>query len=141
DEIGWNGEADADRTSRTAVDRRIDANHLALHVNQRTAGIAGIDRRIGLDEIAEVTDAAERARNGRNDAARRGLPDPERIANREHKITHLQRLGIGQWRYGKGFISVHLEDCQIQRLLLQHDLAGIFAPIRERYAHLVRTFN
>src|SRR3546814_5740526 len=57
-EIGRDGKADADRAAGLGEDRRIDAGELAVHGDQRAAGIARIDRRIGLDiglriEVAE----------------------------------------------------------------------------------------
>ena len=33
------------------IDRRVDADHLAVHVEQRAAGIAAVDRGVGLDEV------------------------------------------------------------------------------------------
>src|SRR5262249_10929396 len=41
--IGWNRKTDADRATTRRVDRRIDADHVAIHVEQRAAGIAAID--------------------------------------------------------------------------------------------------
>jgi hypothetical protein len=49
-DIDRNGKGDAHEATRTAVDLRVDADHLALHVEQRAARIAGIDGDIGLDE-------------------------------------------------------------------------------------------
>ena len=45
-----NGKADADRAARLREDRRVDADELAVEIDQRAARVAGIDRRIGLDE-------------------------------------------------------------------------------------------
>src|SRR5580692_3801665 len=65
-----NREGDAFVTAAAAVDLRIDADHLTLEIEQRSTGIAGIDRDIGLDEghvaIAAFADVA----------ARRGADDP-----------------------------------------------------------------
>jgi hypothetical protein len=61
------------------------------HVDQRAAGIAGIDRRIGLDEELIVGDADLRARQRRDDAMRHGLADAERIADGEHHVADQQR--------------------------------------------------
>ncbi len=46
-----NGETDTDRTAARRNDRRIDANHLALHVEERSTGVTLVDGRIRLDEI------------------------------------------------------------------------------------------
>ena len=39
-------------------DLRIDADHLAAHVDQRPARIAGVDRDVGLDERQELAGVA-----------------------------------------------------------------------------------
>src|SRR6185503_14021824 len=46
-------EANADVARLTAVrdDRGIDADHLAPHVEEWTTGVAGIDRRVGLQDL------------------------------------------------------------------------------------------
>ncbi len=63
---------------------------LPLHVDERAAGIAGIDRRIGLDEELVVGDADLRARERRDDAVGHGLADAEGIADRQHDVTDQQ---------------------------------------------------
>jgi hypothetical protein len=35
------------------LDLRVDPDHLTLGVDQRAARVAGVDRRIGLDHVAE----------------------------------------------------------------------------------------
>ena len=44
-------EADADRAARRRDDGGVDADHLAVHVEQRAAGIAAVDGGVGLDEV------------------------------------------------------------------------------------------
>ena len=62
-------EADAQRAARLREDRAVDADQIARRVDQRAAGVAGIDRGVGLDEILEPVDAemvaAERADDAR----------------------------------------------------------------------------
>src|SRR6185437_4219817 len=48
---GGNREADADGAAARRVDRRVDADHLPGEVDERAAGIAAVDRRVGLQEI------------------------------------------------------------------------------------------
>src|SRR5689334_10809906 len=55
--VDRNRKADADIAAGRRVDRRIDADQLAAQVDQRAAGVARVDRRIGLDVVLE-TDAA-----------------------------------------------------------------------------------
>ena len=67
-----------------------------VEIDQRAAGIAGIDRGIGLDEELIVGDADLRARQRRDDAVGHGLADAERIADREHHVADLQLVGIAE---------------------------------------------
>ena len=71
-------------------------DHPAVHVDQRTAGIAGIDGGIGLDEELIIADADLGARHRRDDAVRHRLSDAERIADRQHHVADLQIVGIGE---------------------------------------------
>src|SRR5262245_16744108 len=59
------GEADADVAARRTDDCAVDADELAPQVYQRPAGVPGIDRGIGLDEVLE-------ALHGQPAAAERG---------------------------------------------------------------------
>ncbi len=65
-----------------------------MDVDQSPAGVAGVDRGIGLDEILEGVDAQLTAPQGRHDAAGDGLPDPERIADGQDLVTDLQLIGL-----------------------------------------------
>ena len=51
DEVRGDGQADALETAAAALDRRVDADHLAVHVDERPAAVAGIDGRVGLQEV------------------------------------------------------------------------------------------
>jgi hypothetical protein len=105
--IGRNGESDADEASRGREDRGIDPDHLALHVEGRTAGITFIDRRIDLDEIVERS-RADVAPAGRNDAGSHRAAESEGIADREHPITD-PRLGARELDVGEIIAAVDLD--------------------------------
>jgi hypothetical protein len=51
DEICRDSKADALETTAATKDRGIDADEPALNVHERTTGVAGIDRGVGLDEV------------------------------------------------------------------------------------------
>ena len=135
--VGGDREADADRAAAAAVDRAVDADQLAAHVDQRAAGIAGIDRRVGLDEEAEVGNAFIRARQRRDDAAGRRLPDAERIADGEHQVADLERVGIADRDHRKRLRQFDLEHGEVEQLVLQEQLALEFAAVGGRDLHRV----
>ena len=60
-------EADTDIAAGLAKDRRVDSDHFAAQIDQRTAGIAGIDRRVGLNEVV-VRSRADISSFGADDA-------------------------------------------------------------------------
>ena len=79
-------EADADRPAGRRVDRRVDADHLAVHVEQRAARVAAVDRRVGLDEVV-VRPLMDVAAARRDDAGGHGAAQAERIADRQHPVA------------------------------------------------------
>ena len=66
-----------------------------LEVHERAAGVAGVDRRVGLDEVLVAfrvdAGAAERA----DDAGGDGVAEAERIADRDDEIADFGAIGIG----------------------------------------------
>ena len=73
-----------------AAHRAVDADQLAVAVDERAAGIAEVDRGVGLDEVLERRDAELAAAGRADDALRHGLAEPERIADREHGVADSQ---------------------------------------------------
>ena len=73
------------------IDRGVDADHVAVDVEGRTAGIALVHRRVDLDEVV-IGAGADVAAARRNDAGRDGAAEAERIADREHPVADARRL-------------------------------------------------
>ena len=69
-----------------------------LRVDQRAAGVALVDRRVGLDEVlvAAVAAAAGRPALRADDPHRHGLADAERVADREHDVADAHLVGVGR---------------------------------------------
>ena len=87
----WNGEADADRAARRREDRGVDADHFAIEIERRTAGIAAIDRRIDLQEVV-IRAIADIAAAGRDNAGGDGTAKPERVADGDHPVADARLL-------------------------------------------------
>ena len=81
------------------------------------------------------------ARQRRDDAARRRLADAERVADGKHEVADLKRVGIADRHDRERLGRVDLQDRQIERLVLEQDLAGEFAAVRHRDLHLVGAAN
>src|SRR5262249_28728496 len=71
------------------LDLRVDPDHLAFGVDQRAAGVAGVDRRVGLDHVVdrEPVGGLDLALQGGDDAAGHGAVEPERVADRDHRVA------------------------------------------------------
>ena len=59
--VGGDREADA---LRAHDDGGVDADHLGARVDQRPAGIAGVERGVGLDDVADQAAVLARAASG-----------------------------------------------------------------------------
>ena len=109
---------------------------LPIGIDQRAAGIAGIDGGVGLDEEAVVVDADLRAGERGDDALSHGLPHAERIADRDDEIADLDRVGIAELQHRKVLAALQFEHGQIRARVAQHDIGFVFATVRERDLHV-----
>src|SRR6266478_4050086 len=108
--VDGDGEADAGSGSAGRVDGGIDADHFTVRVDERAAGIAAIDGRIGLNGFVDEGGLAglHGAAQGADDASgERGL-EPERIADGENFLAHLQCGGVAE-RKGDKFLSLGID--------------------------------
>ena len=78
-------------------DGGVDAHQLAAGVNQRTAGVAWIDCRVGLDERLNLhlrVKDIDVTRLGGHDTCRDSRSEVERIADGEHPFADAQFIGV-----------------------------------------------
>ncbi len=76
----------------------------AGHIDQRAAGVAGVDGGVGLDELLELAwrDAVcgsavvDRAVLRGDDAGRDRLRQAERAADRQHPVADLRAVGVAE---------------------------------------------
>ncbi len=94
--VDRDGEAEAD-----AGDGGVDADHAGESVAERAAGVAGIERGIGLDHVLDQ--ARGRAGAGRERAAERGddagrdrAAEPVRAADRDDELADPEALGVAE---------------------------------------------
>jgi hypothetical protein len=74
--------------------RGIDADDLAARRHQRAAGIAGIERGIGLDNVVDQPAGAraQAAAERRDHARRHGGFEAERIADGDHELATFEEF-------------------------------------------------
>src|SRR5439155_3560287 len=97
--VDRHGEADPDIAAARRQDGGVDADALALEVDERAARIAGIDRRVSLDEVLIALDAEAAPAKRADDARGDGLTETERVADREDEVADLEAVGIAH-RHG-----------------------------------------
>ena len=99
DQVDRHGETDAHvrRLGAVAQDGRVDAHHLAAHVEQRTAGVARVDGRVGLEHVdAALRRHRERPAQGADDADGDGVVEVERVADRHHEVARLHLIRVAE---------------------------------------------
>ncbi len=95
-------------------DQRVDADHFAIEVEQRAAGIAAVDGGVGLDVVV-IGARGDVAVARRDDAGRHRAAEAERIADRDHPFAEPQLVGIAEFH----------RDQRLARLEFQHRQIGL----------------
>src|SRR5690606_32221509 len=107
-----NGEAYAHAAAGARVDGGVDAQQVAMDIDQRTTRIARVDGRIRLDEIFKGVDPQFAAPQRGDDAAGDRLPHAKGIAYGQHAVAHGQLVRIAQHDH-RQLVQVDLEDREI----------------------------
>src|SRR5690606_36046261 len=97
---GRNSEGDSDIAARWREDRRVDADHLTVEVEGRTARIAAVDRRVDLEEVV-IGAGADVAAAGRDDAGSHRAAETERIADRNDPVSDAYLAVVGEADIGE----------------------------------------
>src|SRR3954447_5129168 len=86
------------------LDLRVDADHARLDVEQRAAGVARVDRRVGLDDLVDrpAVGGADVAAEAGDDAGRGGAVEAERVADRDGLVADLHAARVGERQRGDG---------------------------------------
>src|ERR1022692_3006125 len=111
--IGRHRETDALVSSATGVNGSVDADHLARHVDQRTARIARIDGRVGLDERLKLPVGNDIASFGGNDTGGDRLIETEWTSHRKHPVADRHAVRVAQLGCGQRLLGVNLDDREI----------------------------
>ncbi len=80
------------------LDGGVDADHLAARIEQRPAGVAGVDGRVGLDDVEDVVAGLrfQGPAQGTDHARRQRPVKAERVANGDGPLADTDRLGRAQ---------------------------------------------
>ena len=117
-------------------DQRVDADHFAVPVQQRPAGIAGVDGRIGLDGFVNLHAVRFLHRADRtDDAAGHGPGKAERIADGINFLSDLQIARVAEHHRGESR-AFDLNDRQIVRAVGAHHRGPVLLAVVQRDFHL-----
>ena len=112
-------------------DGGIDAHQFTAIVDQGAAGVAGVDGRVGLDEVFVGFDAQVGAPGGADNSHGHGFADAEGIADRQSVVADLD-LGRVADHDGRQTGSVDLEDGNIRLGIATDDAGFELAFVGER---------
>ena len=97
-------EADADVPAAATLDLRVDADHAALRVEQGAAGVALVQRGVGLDDVVDrvrvrsLDDALERADDPGGDRAL----EAEGVADRDDRVADADGVRVAEHERRQG---------------------------------------
>ena len=123
--IDGNGEADAGVLLGAVLgNHRVDADDFALGVEQRAAGVAGVDGGIGLDGVFDGHAAfgAAHGTDGADDAGGHGAAETEGIADGVDLLTDLEIARAGE-DGGDEVRRVDLEKGEVVQAIFADDLS------------------
>jgi hypothetical protein len=104
----------------------VNADQLAVRVDESPAGVAGIDGGIGLNEIFIIFDIEAVATSRADDPHGGGLPHTEWIADRKSQVAHLNLGRVAHGDCGQ-VLRIDPDDSQI-RLGVRADYLALEFP-------------
>ncbi len=118
---------------RAANYQGVDADHFAGQVDQRSAGVALVDGRIGLDQVFDIVAIAgvDRAPGGADHThSDRVLEIAQRRADGDHRLTRVQGFRVAQHRYRRGS-PIRLEHRQVGVNIRAHQAGLLLGAVRQ----------
>src|SRR5439155_8808160 len=125
-------------------DRAVDADHLAVGVDQGAAGVARVDRRVGLQHAADrlataaaalvlVATDADGAVLGADDAGGDRALQAQRTAQREDRVADPGAVAVAEPGGGQAADALHLDDREVAPGIGTDDLRPRRLAVAERH--------
>ena len=117
-------------------DGHVHAHHPAARVQQRTAGVARIQRGGVLDDILDQPSpvAPHRPPHGADHAGRNSRVEPQRVAHGDHQLTGLQLLRVAQLGQ-RQIAGTEPQQGQIGGRIVAHELRAERVAFRRNRPH------
>ena len=132
-QIDGDGEGHAHVAAGAAVDLRIDADHLAVHVEQGTSGVTRIHSRIRLNK--GHVGFIQRTRGGTHDPGSHAVLEAERRTDGDYPLTGPQALRVTEANGGQAGRG-NFDQRHIAALVDANHLGDEFPAIGELDCHL-----
>ena len=121
-------------------DRRVDADDPPGRIGQRAAGVARVERRVGLDDVLDeaartTVTRGHRPAEGRDDAGGHGPGEAERVADGDDQLPDPQPGGVTERRRDRR--AVDADDGQVGQRIATDDPELALRAIDEGGAALV----
>ena len=120
-----------------AGDRRVDADDPAARVGERAAGVARVERRVGLDDVLDEPAGSavarrERPAEGADDAGRHAAGEAERVADRDDELADPQPVGVAERRGGE-LAAGRADDREVRERVATDDLERELRAVDEAW--------
>src|SRR5205823_3099578 len=125
--VGGDGEAEA---TVQPVDERVHSDDVTVQVQERTAGVAGVNGGVGLDVIFVLGHAEAVPVLRGNDALSERVILFEGHADGETQLPDAHGVAVGELDRGQ-VASLHLDDGDVGFLVRAHESAGQGAAVPE----------
>ena len=112
------------------ADRHVDADQFTMQIQQGTAGIAGIDAGVRLNQrfVRHFLIQTDIAADGTDDAYRNRMLVAVGIADSNDRFTDHQIAGCAEWKGRQRMIHIDLEQSEIALRIPRHDVALAAVP-------------
>ena len=124
-------------------DGGVDSHQFAARVDQRTAGVAGVDGCVGLDERLNLhlgVEDIDVTRLGGHDTRRDGRSEVERIADGEHPFADTQVIGVAHEDHRQPCLF-DFQERDIRVRVSADQRSRVFAFVVEDHLNLVSTVD
>ncbi len=132
--VAWDREADPPRLA--AGDGGGDPHHAAVDVDERTAGVARVDRGVGLEELLERIVGDPAAADAADDPVGDRAVEAEGIADRPDHLADLDGVAVAPCG-GRQVVGIDPEDGQVARRVAADELRLEIAAIGELHTNAV----
>src|SRR5207302_2384216 len=141
-DLSWNREAHPGERAGRRDQERVDAHNLPTRIDQRSARVARIDGRVGLNKLTRLAAVRIRIRtvNGAHDSTRHREAESIRIAECQHRLprTNLCRISPGNAREIR---LAYLQDREVCDRVSAYQLRLQHAAIARGHPDVHRTLN